>query len=124
MKNVLIILFIIFISSCSNKVELIGDWKINGFIVNEIKSEITPNFSPIFFKTDSLVIYFSQLNRYSVKRDSIFLYELENDKMINKMGIEFVDKNNFILHYTRYLKNPDNDSIKTIPYESQWTKVN
>ena len=124
MKNVLIILFIIFISSCSNKVELIGDWKINGFIVNEIKSEITPNFSPIFFKTDSLVIYFSQLNRYSVKRDSIFLYDLENDKIINKMGIEFVDKNNFSLHYTRYLKNPDNDSIKTIPYESQWTKVN
>ena len=124
MKNVLIILFIIFISSCSNKVELIGDWKINGFIVNEIKSEITPNFSPIFFKTDSLVIYFNQLNRYSVKRDSIFLYDLENDKMINKMGIEFVDKNNFNLHYTRYLKNRDNDSIKTIPYESQWTKVN
>lgn len=124
MKNVLIILFIIFISSCSNKVELTGDWKINGFIVNDIKSEITPNFSPIFFKTDSLVIYFSQLNRYSVKRDSIFLYDLENDNMTNKMGIEFVDKNNFNLHYTRYLKNPDNDSIKTIPYESQWTKVN
>ena len=40
------------------------------------------------------------------------------------LGIEFEDENNFNFHYTRFLKYPEGDSVRTIPYQSQWSKIN
>ena len=123
MRN-LVYITLIFILSCSKKIKLEGDYKIVGFAVNEKKTEIIPEFSPTVFYSDSLMIYFNQMYRYSIIRDSIFLLNMESHKLVNKMGIEFVDENNFNFHYTRFLKYPEGDSVRTIPYQSQWSKIN
>ena len=123
MRN-LVYITLIFILSCSEKIKLEGDYKIVGFAVNEKKTEIIPEFSPTVFYSDSLMIYFNQMYRYSIIRDSIFLFNMESHKLVNKMGIEFVDENNFNFHYTRFLKYPEGDSVRTIPYQSQWSKIN
>ena len=123
MRN-LVYITLIFILSCSEKIKLEGDYKIVGFVVNKKKTEIIPEFSPTVFYSDSLMIYFNQMYRYSIIRDSIFLLNMESHKLVNKMGIEFVDENNFNFHYTRFLKYPEGDSVRTIPYQSQWSKIN
>ena len=93
-------------------------------LLTKKKTEIIPEFSPTVFYSDSLMIYFNQMYRYSIIRDSIFLLNMESHKLVNKMGIEFVDENNFNFHYTRFLKYPEGDSVRTIPYQSQWSKIN
>ena len=56
MKNTLIILVILIFSSCTNKIDLVGDWKATQLVVNNTDSVEVPIFQPTFFKSDSLVI--------------------------------------------------------------------
>ena len=78
MKNTLIILVILIFSSCTNKIDLVGDWKATLLVVNNTDSVEVPIFQPTFFKSDSLVIYFGRLMRYHMKGDSIiFINDIE-----------------------------------------------
>ena len=78
MKNTLIILVILIFSSCTNKIDLVGDWKATQLVVNNTDSVEVPIFQPTFFKSDSLVIYFGRLMRYHMKGDSIiFINDIE-----------------------------------------------
>ena len=120
MKNTLIILVILIFSSCTNKIDLVGDWKATQLVVNNTDSVEVPNFQPTFFKSDSLVIYFGRLMRYHMKGDSIiFINDIEPTDTILRYKMEIVDEDHFTFYYSRKVFDTLNN-INYIPYKSHW----
>ena len=120
-----IYILIFFTISCSNRKEIKGDWKVNALYADNKKLPNIPKFPLIFFKSDNYVIYFDKLMVYNLKKDSLFLaYDEDHSKIMQKLRIEFIDDNNFALHYNRYLRNDEDSIINIIPYKSTWSKIN
>ena len=123
MKNTLIILVILIFSSCTNKIDLVGDWKATQLVVNNTDSVEVPIFQPTFFKSDSLVIYFGRLMRYHMKGDSIiFINDIEPTDTILRYKMEIVDEDHFTFYYSRKVLDTSNN-INYIPYKSYWERI-
>ena len=123
MKNTLIILVILIFSSCTNKIDLVGDWKATQLVVNNTDSVEVPIFQPTFFKFDSLVIYFGRLMRYHMKGDSIiFINDIEPTDTILRYKMEIVDEDHFTFYYSRKVFDTLNN-INYIPYKSYWERI-
>ena len=123
MKNTLIILVILIFSSCTNKIDLVGDWKATQLVVNNTDSVEVPIFQPTFFKSDGLVIYFGRLMRYHMKGDSIiFINDIEPTDTILRYKMEIVDEDHFTFYYSRKVFDTLNN-INYIPYKSYWERI-
>lgn len=123
MKKVLIISVIFIISSCTSEIDLRGDWKATQLVVNNTDSVEVPIFSPTFFKSDSLVIYFGRLMRYHMKGDSIiFINDIEPTDTILRYKMEIVDEDHFTFYYSRKVFDTLNN-INYIPYKSYWERI-
>lgn len=122
MKKVLIISVIFIISSCTSKIDLRGDWKATHLVINNEDSVGVPSFPLTYFKSDSLVIYFERLMKYSIHGDSIiFINESNPRDTVLKYKMEIINEDNLIFYYSRKVTDSTNNIIN-IPYHSFWER--
>ena len=121
-KQIIIILILIFYS-CTNTIDLKGDWKATKLVINNSREVDVPQFPITYFKDDNYIIYFESIYRYEIEKDSIaFYFGEEPDKLNYKMKIDIIDNNNLIFYYDRKVKD-STDRVKFIPYHSKWKRI-
>ena len=87
----LALITLLFIHSCTNKVDLRGDWKAIEFMNNGVINRDF-NFPITYIKSDNIIIYFDDVMFYKIKGDSmLFMAEDNLDKVISKKKIEILD---------------------------------
>jgi len=119
----LALISLLFINSCTNKVDLRGDWKAIEFMNNGVINRDF-NFPITYIKSDNIIIYFDDVMFYEIKGDSmLFMVEDDLDKVISKKKIEILDENTFMFYYDRKMIDEKTDSIKTIPYHTKWKRI-
>ena len=97
---------LLFLYSCSEKIDLRGDWMPiefmnNGTVTNELK-----NFPNTYIRNDNIIIYFSDVMFYKIEGDTMFFMpEDDINKVVSKKRIEILDNNSFIFHYDRQFYN-------------------
>ena len=115
---------LLFLYSCSEKIDLRGDWMPiefmnNGTVTNELK-----NFTNTYIRNDNIIIYFSDVMFYKIEGDTMFFMpEDDINKIVSKKRIEILDNNSFIFHYDRKIFNDSTKSITRIPYYSKWKRI-
>ena len=103
-KQIIIILILIFYS-CTNTINLKGDWKATKLVIDNSREVDVPQFPITYFKDDNYIIYFESIYRYEIEKDSIaFYFGEEPDKLNYKMKIDIIDNNNLIFYYDRKVK--------------------
>ena len=121
-KHIIIILILIFYS-CTNTIDLKGDWKATKLVIDNSREVDVPQFPITYFKDDNYIIYFESIYRYEIEKDSIaFYFGEEPDKLNYKMKIDIIDNNNLIFYYDRKVKD-STDRVKFIPYHSKWKRI-
>lgn len=121
-KHIIIILILIFYS-CTNTIDLKGDWKATKLVIDNSREVDVPQFPITYFKDDNYIIYFESIYRYEIEKDSIaFYFGEEPDKLNYKMKIDIIDNNNIIFYYDRKVKD-STDRVKFIPYHSKWKRI-
>ena len=121
-KHIIIILILIFYS-CTNTIDLKGDWKATKLVIDNSREVDVPQFPLTYFKDDNYIIYFESIYRYEIEKDSIaFYFGEEPDKLNYKMKIDIIDNNNIIFYYDRKVKD-STDRVKFIPYHSKWKRI-
>lgn len=121
-KQIIIILILIFYS-CTNTINLKGDWKATKLVIDNSREVDVPQFPITYFKDDNYIIYFESIYRYEIEKDSIaFYFGEEPDKLNYKMKIDIIDNNNLIFYYDRKVKD-STDRVKFIPYHSKWKRI-
>ena len=115
---------LLFLYSCSEKIDLRGDWMPiefmnNGTVTNELK-----NFPNTYIRNDNIIIYLSDVMFYKIEGDTMFFMpEDDINKIVSKKRIEILDNNSFIFHYDRKIFNDSTKSITRIPYYSKWKRI-
>ena len=121
-KQIIIILILVFYS-CTNTINLKGDWKATKLVIDNSREVDVPQFPITYFKDDNYIIYFESIYRYEIEKDSIaFYFGEEPDKLNYKMKIDIIDNNNLIFYYDRKVKD-STDRVKFIPYHSKWKRI-
>ena len=114
----LALISLLFINSCTNKVDLRGDWKAIEFMNNGVINRDF-NFPITYIKSDNIIIYFDDVMFYKIKGDSmLFMAEDNLDKVISKK-----DRNVLLYYYDRKMIDEKTDSVKTIPYHTKWKRI-
>ena len=115
---------LLFLYSCSEKIDLRGDWMPiefmnNGTITNKLNS-----FPNTYIRNDNIIIYFSDVMFYKIEGDTMFfMAEDDINKVVSKKRIEILDNNSFIFHYDRKIFNDSTKSITKIPFYSKWKRI-
>lgn len=123
MKKPIIIILILFFYSCSQNIDLKGDWRATKLVIDNSREVDVPQFPITYFKDDNYIIYFESIYRYEIQKDSIaFYFGDDPDKLNYKMKIDIIDNNNIIFYYDRK-KTDSTDSVKFIPYHSKWKRI-
>ena len=123
MKKQIIIILILIFYSCTNTIDLKGDWKATKLVIDNSREVDVPQFPLTYFKDDNYIIYFESIYRYEIEKDSIaFYFGEEPDKLNYKMKIDIIDNNNLIFYYDRKVKD-STDRVKLIPYHSKWKRI-
>ena len=123
MKKQIIIILILVFYSCTNTINLKGDWKATKLVIDNSREVDVPQFPITYFKDDNYIIYFESIYRYEIEKDSIaFYFGEEPDKLNYKMKIDIIDNNNLIFYYDRKVKD-STDRVKFIPYHSKWKRI-
>ena len=123
MKKQIIIILILVFYSCTNTINLKGDWKATKLVIDNSRQVDVPQFPITYFKDDNYIIYFESIYRYEIEKDSIaFYFGEEPDKLNYKMKIDIIDNNNLIFYYDRKVKD-STDRVKFIPYHSKWKRI-
>ena len=97
MKKITLIT-LLFLCSCSEEIDLRGDWMPiefmnNGTITNKLNS-----FPNTYIRNDNIIIYFSDVMFYKIEGDTmLFMSEDNINKVVSKKRIEILDNNTFIL---------------------------
>ena len=115
---------LLFIYSCSNEIDLRGDWKAIEFMNDGMINRNIDNYPITYIKNDNTIIYFNDLMFYKIKGDSMLFMSMDNlDKIVSKKKIEILDENTFMFYYDRKMIDEKTDSVKVISYHTKWKRI-
>ena len=83
MKKPIIIILILFFYSCSQNIDLKGDWRATKLVIDNSREVDVPQFPITYFKDDNYIIYFESIYRYEIQKDSIAFYFGDDPDKLN-----------------------------------------